>query len=183
LLQLNALFGTNYKKYAEIERKILVPVKKELDSNSNITFNYEKIEDMSCVGKGRKPLKEIRLIPIFKKYIETDIFSNFGNDKIEEQQPQEKEQNININNISDNMQQKWHLTEDLIVELSVEFGIAQTTNKSLILEFEEYLKEQEQIFIKFCKDNNRQYSDMNLSFKRHIEGARQAKIDFFTELR
>ena len=75
------------------------------------------------------------------------------------------------------------LTEDLIVELSVEFGIAQTTNKSLILEFEEYLKEQEQIFIKFCKDSNRQYSDMNLSFKRHIEGARQAKIDFFTELR
>lgn len=38
---LNDLFGTKYKKLSEIERKILVPVKNELDMNSKLTFIYE----------------------------------------------------------------------------------------------------------------------------------------------
>jgi plasmid replication initiation protein len=41
LEDLNDFFGTNYKKIAEIERKILAPVKEELDLNSKITFLYE----------------------------------------------------------------------------------------------------------------------------------------------
>lgn len=41
LEDLNDLFGTKYKKLSEIERKILVPVKNELDMNSKLTFIYE----------------------------------------------------------------------------------------------------------------------------------------------
>ena len=156
--ELNGYFGVKYKNMYDIERKILIPVQKEITHSSSLTFKY----DFKDIASGGRPKIDKVVIDV------VDNSNNlFALDYVE---PPQK-------------QQKWHLTEDLIVELSVEFGIAQTTNKSLILEFEEYLKEQEQIFIKFCKDSNRQYSDMNLSFKRHIEGARQAKIDFFTELR
>jgi len=37
----NAFFGTKYKKLSDIERFILIPVKEELDNNSNLTFIYE----------------------------------------------------------------------------------------------------------------------------------------------
>jgi len=81
------------------------------------------------------------------------------------------------------IQPQWHLTKDFITELGIEFGIAQIGDKFLLMEFEHYLEEQEKIFLKFCKDNNKQYSDMNLSFKRHIDGACQARIDFFVKFR
>lgn len=41
LEDLNDLFGTSYKRLKEIERKILIPVKEELDMNSKLTFLYE----------------------------------------------------------------------------------------------------------------------------------------------
>lgn len=41
LEDLNDLFGTRYKRLKEIERKILEPVKQELDINSKLTFLYE----------------------------------------------------------------------------------------------------------------------------------------------
>jgi plasmid replication initiation protein len=37
----NQFFGTSYKNLYDVERKILLPVKEELDLNSRITFLYE----------------------------------------------------------------------------------------------------------------------------------------------
>lgn len=48
---LNDLFGTKYKKLSEIERKILVPVKNELDMNSKLTFIYEVNFESFEVGR------------------------------------------------------------------------------------------------------------------------------------
>lgn len=39
--ELNMLFGTNHKTWTDIERKILKPIKEDLDANSKISFAYE----------------------------------------------------------------------------------------------------------------------------------------------
>lgn len=41
LEDLNELFGTKYRRLAEIERKILLPTKEELDAESKLSFIYE----------------------------------------------------------------------------------------------------------------------------------------------
>ncbi len=51
LEDINAIFGTNYKRFQEIQRKILEPVKEELDMNSKLTFLYET--NFDNFGKGR----------------------------------------------------------------------------------------------------------------------------------
>jgi hypothetical protein len=51
LNDLNGFFGTKYKKFNDIERKILIPVKEELDANSKITFIYETDYDYFDVGR------------------------------------------------------------------------------------------------------------------------------------
>lgn len=48
---INDLFGTNLKNLYEIERKILAPVKEELDMNSKLTFVYET--NFDNFGRGR----------------------------------------------------------------------------------------------------------------------------------
>jgi len=50
LEQLNFLFDTKYKNLYEFERKILKPVKEELDIHSSISFVYTKNEDYKKVG-------------------------------------------------------------------------------------------------------------------------------------
>ena len=51
---LNALFGTNYKKLIEFEKYILKPTKEELDSFSKLTFIYEMQDDRDKrVGRPR----------------------------------------------------------------------------------------------------------------------------------
>jgi len=169
LKQLNALFGTKYSEFYEIERKILKSVQKELDNNSNITFKYEKIEDLDYIGQGRKPIKEIKIIPINTKYIETDIFSNF-------EEPQTKIK------VQPKDQEQWKLTQEQIDDLMVKFGVAQSGNQELMNEFEAYLYEQQEVFKQFCNDNNKQYKNMNESFKRHLKNAEAMKIDFFAKL-
>lgn len=47
----NSLFGTKYKNLYEIERKVLMPVKEELDLNSKLTFIYEL--NFEQLGMGR----------------------------------------------------------------------------------------------------------------------------------
>ena len=52
--ELNALFGTKYKKLIEFERKILIPVKAELDSFSKLSFIYEaQSEALKSAGRPR----------------------------------------------------------------------------------------------------------------------------------
>lgn len=41
LEELNGYFGTKYKRYIDLDRKILAPVKEEIDNNSKLTFAYE----------------------------------------------------------------------------------------------------------------------------------------------
>jgi len=55
----NAFFGTKYKNLYEIERKILIPVKEELDSNSSLTFTYEV--NFIQLNKGRPKAHNITI--------------------------------------------------------------------------------------------------------------------------
>lgn len=53
LEELNLMFGTKYSRIAEFERKILLPVKQELDSNSKLSFIYEVHKDKTTTTVGR----------------------------------------------------------------------------------------------------------------------------------
>ena len=66
--ELNGYFGTNYKRYVDLERKILKPVKEEIDSNCSLTFIYQFIEEAS--GTGRPKIKEVVIDLIQQKKIQ-----------------------------------------------------------------------------------------------------------------
>ena len=51
LLELNALFGTNYKRFIDLERKILKPIKDELDAHSKLSFIHETNYDYFDAGR------------------------------------------------------------------------------------------------------------------------------------
>jgi plasmid replication initiation protein len=53
LEDLNGMFGVDYKRFADFERKILKPVKEELDDKSDLSFLYQLEEDKT-VSQGRK---------------------------------------------------------------------------------------------------------------------------------
>jgi len=53
LEELNKLFGTNYKKLSEFERKILKPVQEDLNNNSVLSFLYSVKFDKEEISKGR----------------------------------------------------------------------------------------------------------------------------------
>jgi len=60
--ELNALFGTNYKRIAEFERFIIKPVKQELDSFSKLTFDYDvKTDKTNPNDRGRRKLTGVRI--------------------------------------------------------------------------------------------------------------------------
>jgi len=60
LEELNFLFDTKYKSLYEIDRQIFSKAKKELDSNSNISFNFVKNETLK-IAKGRPRIQDIRI--------------------------------------------------------------------------------------------------------------------------
>jgi len=64
LEELNGYFGTNYKRYIDLERKILMPVKEEIDSSSTLSFLYTLNDEAS--GTGRPKIKEV-IIDIIKQ--------------------------------------------------------------------------------------------------------------------
>lgn len=52
LSDINMLFGTNYTRFKDFERKVLEPVKKELDEFSNLTFLYSlNFDKLDGVGR------------------------------------------------------------------------------------------------------------------------------------
>jgi hypothetical protein len=57
LAELNEFFGTKYRSYYDLEQKILIPVKEELDNNSKLTFIYEF--NYQSLGRGRPRIKEV----------------------------------------------------------------------------------------------------------------------------
>jgi plasmid replication initiation protein len=56
---LNSLFGTKYRSLTDIERKILEPVKEELDLNSKLSFLHEI--NFDNFGKGRPKAIDITI--------------------------------------------------------------------------------------------------------------------------
>lgn len=64
LSDLNDLFGTAYKNLHDISRKILAPVKEELDSSSKLSFIYEI--NFDNLGKGRPKATSIVIDVITK---------------------------------------------------------------------------------------------------------------------
>ena len=53
LAELNGMFGTNYSRLKEFERKILLPVQKELNEKSKLSFLYEIKFDKEDISRGR----------------------------------------------------------------------------------------------------------------------------------
>ena len=56
LEELNGYFGTNYARYIDLKRKILDPVKKEIDFSSSLTFDFEMREELEA---GTRRIKEV----------------------------------------------------------------------------------------------------------------------------
>lgn len=55
LEELNGMFGTNYPRLKEFERKILIPVKEELDQVSDLTYLYQLNFDKEDITKAGRP--------------------------------------------------------------------------------------------------------------------------------
>lgn len=55
-----------YKANADFIKHVIDIAKKELDKIAPYTFRYEKIYDTEHEGKGRKPIKGIRIYPIYQ---------------------------------------------------------------------------------------------------------------------
>jgi len=71
LNDLNAFFDTNYKTFGELERKVLKPIKEELDNNSTLTFVYEK--NFMPKGRGRPRFNNITIDLINRKYYQRKL--------------------------------------------------------------------------------------------------------------
>ena len=163
--ELNALFGTNYKTFGELERSVFRKVKQELDNNSSLTFTYEfNFENLG--GRGRPKATSITIIPIQKTNHQTSIFTNF--EIIDTNRAEEK---ITINETSkieetyEERLRKFKIDED---ELIAHFGIAQTKDANLINDFELYLMDKLEEFKKvFAVDRN--FKDLDISFKKFIQ--------------
>ena len=72
LEELNDLFGTKYKTLYDVERKILLPTKEELDSTSSLSFIYEL--NYINLGKGRPKAKDITIDLIEKASVQGKLF-------------------------------------------------------------------------------------------------------------
>ena len=70
--ELNDLFGTKYKRLIEIERKILIPVKEELDAESKFSFVYEI--DYVNLGQGRPKANKITIDLVEQKNPQGKLF-------------------------------------------------------------------------------------------------------------
>lgn len=68
LEELNGYFGVNYTNYYEFERKILKPVKEQIDSNSTLTFTYQFNDEV--FGTGRPKIKEVVIDLIEKNTVQ-----------------------------------------------------------------------------------------------------------------
>jgi len=68
LEELNGYFGTSYKRYIDLERKILIPVKEEIDSSSTLSFSYQFIDEAH--GTGRPKIKEVVIDLIEQKNVQ-----------------------------------------------------------------------------------------------------------------
>lgn len=77
LAELNGMFGTNYPRLKEFERKILVPIQKELNDKSKLSFLYEiKFDKEDITSRGRPKAVGIILDLINKKQLDSNKEKN-----------------------------------------------------------------------------------------------------------
>jgi hypothetical protein len=67
LSQLNQLFGTAYRRIADIERFLLKPIKDELDIESELSFAYEV--NYTNLGQGRPKAFEVDIYLVTRKHL------------------------------------------------------------------------------------------------------------------
>jgi hypothetical protein len=72
LVDMNDMFGTNYKSFYDLEKKILIPVKEELDSSSSLTFIYEV--NTEKLGAGRPKAISITIDVIEQNHYQGKLF-------------------------------------------------------------------------------------------------------------
>lgn len=73
LEDLNQIFGVSYKKYDDIERRILKDVQHELNTTSKIGFEYEVIKDYIGIPKGRPKALGVIITPVVRKYVQGEL--------------------------------------------------------------------------------------------------------------
>jgi hypothetical protein len=140
--ELNALFDTKYTAY-ELERSLLLKVKKELDNNSKLSFEYEVNSDV--IGTGRPKVTSITFKPILKANYQSTIFTNFDMESIEQNTELDRTKQI--------------LKDDLYCKkIKREFGID-----------EQELMDEIKVFLDYCDKNNKQYKDIAKSFYTHLK--------------
>jgi hypothetical protein len=59
LENLNEFFGTKYRNWNEVERKVIKPVKEELDAHSTKSFIYEA--NYEALGRGRPSFRDVTI--------------------------------------------------------------------------------------------------------------------------
>ena len=72
LAELNEFFGTKYRNYYDLEHKILIPAKEELDNKSKLTFIYEF--EYECLGRGRPRIREVTIDVIKRDNFQPTLF-------------------------------------------------------------------------------------------------------------
>ena len=73
LAELNLMFGTSYPRLVEFERKILIPVKEELDTTSKLSFVYQTVFKVNPKGKGR-PIADHVIIDLVQNTPQGKLF-------------------------------------------------------------------------------------------------------------
>ncbi len=74
LEELNEFFGTNYKNWTDVERRILIPAQEELNTKSPLTFFYDV--NYKPMSKGRPAFDNIKLYVKLQQGVQTRL-SNF----------------------------------------------------------------------------------------------------------
>ena len=69
---MNDMFGTNYKRFADLKRSVLDPVKEELDNGSTLSFVYQ-IESEK-LGAGRPKATSVTIDVIEKNHYQGKLF-------------------------------------------------------------------------------------------------------------
>ncbi len=72
LEEINEFFGTKYRNFTDLERKLLIPVKEELDTNSHLTFIYEV--NFINIGRGRPKANDIVIYLIENSKVQPKLF-------------------------------------------------------------------------------------------------------------
>lgn len=149
LNQLNYMFDTEYSNYSEFCRKVLDKARDELSNNGLMTFDYTRAIDKEYFGKGRKPIKHITIVPIVPEYTEPNIYAYI------EQSKQKETPKVSYDEIRKILAEE----VDMIVH-------QKGNNEDIKMYYYERLDE----FIQFCIENNKEYKNWNISFKRHMNG-------------